>query len=202
MSPKIVDHVEQRRRIRDAALRVFRRKGIAGTGLTQVAGEAGLGRSTLYHYYRDRTGLVEDLVQSMLEEEAHLFHAVAVGERSPHERLEALASLLPALFTEWRQLGPLLIEFQTQVGHLFAPFYATVRSELGKVIADGQEAGAFDPDIDPELAASTVLGVIHGLLLQYCADERPFADLDALSQMLRRVILGVVRDASRDHGHG
>jgi len=75
--PKIVDATEQRGSIRRAATRVFSRRGVAGTGLAHVAREAGMGRSTIYHYYRDKTALTRDMVRELLSEEEALFAAAA-----------------------------------------------------------------------------------------------------------------------------
>ncbi|TDJ05786.1 MAG: TetR/AcrR family transcriptional regulator [Deltaproteobacteria bacterium] len=73
--PKIVAAAAQRRQIRLAARRVFARRGVARTGLAQVAERAGMGRSTLYHYYPDKAALVRDLARDLLQEEAELFNA-------------------------------------------------------------------------------------------------------------------------------
>ena len=67
--PKVVDTAVQRREIRRAARRVFARRGVASTGLTHVAEAAGMGRSSLYHYYADKASLVRDLTRELLAEE-------------------------------------------------------------------------------------------------------------------------------------
>ena len=67
--PKLVDRVEQRREIRRAARHVFARRGVAGTGLTHVAEAAGMGRSSLYHYYPDKAALMRDLLREVMTEE-------------------------------------------------------------------------------------------------------------------------------------
>ena len=66
--PKIVDARAQRGEIRRAARRVFSRRGVAGTGLAHVAEAAGMGRSSLYHYYADKASLLRDLVRDLLAE--------------------------------------------------------------------------------------------------------------------------------------
>ncbi len=71
--PKVVDPHAQRRQIRRAARDVFSRRGLAGTGLAQVADAAGMGRSSLYHYYPDKESLVRDLIRDLLAAEESLF---------------------------------------------------------------------------------------------------------------------------------
>ena len=52
--PKVVDHDQQRERIRRTAWAVFARRGIKSTGLAHVVEAASVGRSILYHYYANK----------------------------------------------------------------------------------------------------------------------------------------------------
>ena len=88
--PKLVDARVQRAEIRDAARRVFSRRGVAGTGLAHVAAAAGMGRSSLYHYYPDKASLLRDLVRDLLREEEAIFLDALRGAGAPLERIERL----------------------------------------------------------------------------------------------------------------
>jgi AcrR family transcriptional regulator len=191
--PKVVDSGAQRREIREAARRVFARHGVAATGLAQVAEAAGMGRSSLYHYYPDRTALVRDLVRDLLAEEEALFVGVASGEGSPLARLEALAAAMPALFEEWAMAGRLLLELRSSDARLFRPYLRRIREALASLIAEGQRRGEMDRDLDPQLAAATLMGVIDGILLQTIVDPAGFADRGALLEGLTRAMRKMVR---------
>jgi AcrR family transcriptional regulator len=52
---------DKRRRILDAALRVFAAHGYDGTSVPDVAEAAGVGTGTLYHYFRDKEALVNEV---------------------------------------------------------------------------------------------------------------------------------------------
>ena len=52
---------DKRRRILDAALRVFAARGYEGTSVPDVADAAGVGTGTLYHYFRDKAALVNEV---------------------------------------------------------------------------------------------------------------------------------------------
>jgi AcrR family transcriptional regulator len=191
--PKVVDSGVQRREIREAARRVFAKRGVAATGLAQVAEAAGMGRSSLYHYYPDRTALVRDLLRDLLAEEETLFVGVAGGEGSPLARLEGLAAAMPALFGEWAMVGRLLLELRSSDARLFRPYLRRMRDALASLIAEGQRAGEMDRDLDPRLASSTLIGVIDGILLQYLVDPAVFADRGALLKGLARAMRKMVQ---------
>ncbi len=182
--PKVVDTAEQRRGIRRAARRVFARRGIAGTGLTHVAEAAGMGRSSLYHYYPDKRTLVRDLVRDVLAEEEALFATSLRAPGTPLERIERLTEALTGLFDDWSDVGRMVFDLWARDGSRFRPFFRGIRRDLAGLVAEGQRTGEIDPDLDPELAAATVIGTIDGLLLQHFIDPRAFPDRDALRDAL------------------
>lgn len=203
MSPKIVDRIEQRADIRAAALRTFRRRGVGGTGLFHVAREAGVGRSTLYHYYSSRADIVDDLVKDLLEAEQRLFASIEASDASALERLRNLCSALPLLFEEWRAVGLLFLELQTHAKDRLAPFYREVRAILARLVADGQRGGEFRRDMKPEIAATTILGLIDGVLLQHCFDPDAVQDVHGLSRAVERVLMSALaRDERSDADDG
>lgn len=189
--PKVVDAAEQRREIRRAARDVFRRRGVVG--LTHVAEAAGVGRSSLYHYYPDKGALVRDLLRDLIREEETLFRAALSGEGRPLRRIERLVAAMPALFGEWARAGRLLLELRAKDARLFRGFFRRIRGTLAAVIREGQQSGEIDAALDPELAAATVIGAIDGLLLQDLVDASAFPDSDALGVAL----VGMVRKGLR-----
>jgi AcrR family transcriptional regulator len=184
--PKRVDAAEQRAEICRAARRVFGQRGVAGTGLTHVAEVAGMGRSSLYHYYPDKQSLLRDLVKQALVEEREVFEGVLRGEGAPRERVERLARVLVSLFDEYAGAVRMMSDLRLLDAAPFRRFFRKVRTELAAVIAEGQARGDFDPDLDPALSAATLIGAIDGLLFQHFADGRAFATLDGLADTVAR----------------
>jgi AcrR family transcriptional regulator len=191
--PKIVDAREQRRAIRRAAHRVFARRGVDGTGLVHVARAAGMGRATLYHYYRDKASLVRDLARDLLMEEERYFHSALTGHDGPLERIERLAGGLTDLFEQWRVLGRVLLDLWFRDVTRSRPFFRRIRADLAELIAEGQRRGAIHHELDPPIASGLVIGVIDGVLLQHFVDPGAFADptavrdavVEAVHRMLR-----------------
>jgi AcrR family transcriptional regulator len=182
--PKLVDPVRQRREIRSAARRVFARRGVAGTGLTHVAAAAGMGRSSLYHYYPDKAALMRDLLREVMVEEESFFAAVVGGEGTPLERAERLARTLAGMFEQWAAVARMLFDLRLRETRGFRPFFRRIRDHLASLIAEGQRLGEMDPQVDPDLGAATLIGTIDGLLLQHLMDPRAFPDPRALENAL------------------
>jgi AcrR family transcriptional regulator len=182
--PKLVDPVVQRREIRTAARRVFSRRGVAGTGLSHVAEAAGMGRSSLYHYYPDKASLTRDLLREVMSEEESFFAAAVRGAGTPMERAERLAGLLAGMFEQWNAVARMLFDFRLRETRGFRPFFRRIRGHLADLIAEGQQLGEMDARLDPSLGAATLIGTIDGLLLQHLVDPRAFSDPKVLADTL------------------
>ena len=187
--PKRVDSVAQRARIRDAARRAFGARGVAGTGLSHVAREAGMGRSSLYHYYPDKQCLVGDLVQDLVRDEQALFAAALEGQGSSLERIERLARALPTVFAEWSELGTMIFDLWSRDAARFRPLFRQMRDDLADLIRQGQANGEIAGSLDAQLTAAVVIGAIDGLLLQHLIDPDAFASFDAMADAVATVFL-------------
>ncbi|MGY1941755.1 TetR/AcrR family transcriptional regulator, partial [Nocardia gipuzkoensis] len=58
---------ETREQILDTAARLFGESGIAETSTNRIAAEAGLSIGTVYRYFPDRTAIVDELLERLLE---------------------------------------------------------------------------------------------------------------------------------------
>lgn len=184
--PKQVDAAAQRSEIRRAARRVFARHGVPGTGLGHVARAAGMGRSSLYHYYADKDALLHDLVAETLAGERALFHACLRSEGSVLDRVQRLTDGCVALFEDWASLGRLFIDLRLRDAARFRRFFREIRGEFADVLREGQRRGEVAAELDPVLAGATLIGAIDGLLIQHFLDGKAL-DPDALRRELRRI---------------
>jgi AcrR family transcriptional regulator len=190
--PKLVNADDQRQAIREAARRVFAQRGLRGTGLTHVAAAAGMGRSSLYHYYSDKKSLLADMVREMLDGERALFRAHLRREGPALERLEGLARDCVALFPEWAAMGRALHDLRLEDARSLRGFFRALRGDTASVIEEGQRAGTIASEHDPALLASIWIGAIDGLLLQFFIDPRamtPEALAESLVSVTRRMLI-------------
>src|SRR5947209_7176450 len=88
------DAAANRVRILEAAVRVLAERGAEGTSVDAVAGEAGVGKGTIFRRFRDRSGLFEALMDEHLRvfQEAFMFGPPPLGPGAPAE--ERLAAFL------------------------------------------------------------------------------------------------------------
>jgi len=133
-----------RRQILDAAGLLFSRVGYAEASFGAIADLVGVGRTTIYQYFKDKDDLLASLVEDELPRalDKLLGSLPAVG---PAQRLAALLRSFIVFLAADEHLGPILIrdapklseQAQLRVGRS----HASLRAELEGLYAEGVAAG-------------------------------------------------------------
>lgn len=182
--------------IRDAAMRVFARKGINVATMQDIASEAGISAGAIYRYFPGKDELVRAVFDYCREENGPLYEGIPAGT-SPLEALLAVgrstwdefrdagsrdryAVRLAAVLAGTREDDPLGGEMRTLHGELLGGIEGLVR--------EAQAAGELRRDIDAPAVALTLLACVHGLQMLFVEFEReidPEGAYEVLVQMLR-----------------
>ena len=191
--PKVVEVKKKRAEILAAAAVTFARYGYRNTNLQRVATEAGMGKSSLYHYFPAKEALFTALADDLLRHEADLFAALRAAPGSPAERLQALLDVITGLFGEWAKVGPLLVDLlrEPRGRRRVRDTFRTARAALTRLIHEGQEMGLFRKG-PPEALAAVVLGCMDGVFLQELVEPGCMRDT-AIPGVLRETIAAALR---------
>ncbi len=179
MSPKVVDKEEKKKTILNAARAVFARKGIASAKMEDVSVEAGIGKGTIYEYFRSKDDIFFALFEQMKIE---LHRRIFEVDRTlpPREKLHLLIRSALLAFEQWRDFGYILLDFwamhkggsSTRIR--FDEIYDDARSILSALIREGIKTGDFKK-VNPANAASAIIAIFDGLLLQWIFNPKSFS---------------------------
>jgi AcrR family transcriptional regulator len=169
---------EKRRLIRDAAVRVFARKGFHTCRVGDIAEEAGVAHGLLYHYFASKDELLEIVFR---ETWAELLDAIRVVEESGEPAREQLRQVAAIMLRSWRR-DPDLIrvlvreigrspELQRRIDALGQVFDAVAR-----IVEGGQSAGEFRSELDPRLASFVFYGALEAILTGWVLGQLPDGD--------------------------
>jgi len=107
------DYEAKRRQILKVAAPLFARHGYDRTSLSMIGAAAGVAKSLVYHYYRDKNAVLADLLRRHLHELVAAVEAAAEADgRGAEERLRDMAV---ALLEHYRDADA---EHQVQIAHL------------------------------------------------------------------------------------
>jgi TetR/AcrR family transcriptional regulator, fatty acid metabolism regulator protein len=166
---------DKRRQLLEAAVRVFARKGFHASRVGDIAEEAGVAHGLLYHYFRSKDEVLEEVFH---ENWSVLLARIASVEATDEPAADQLRHIAAIVLRTWLHLPDVVRvvvrefgrspEVAERIGVLAQPIYA-----IERVIARGVERGEFRSDIDPAFAATVVYGSIDELLTAWVLGRLP-----------------------------
>ncbi len=194
--PIIVDKDRKRKEILQAAMRVFARDGYHRAKMEAVAEEAGIGKGTVYEYFKSKTDLFLALHDHMLAELKAFYMKELEGISEPAAMLKRFIEVAFQTFRLWEPFFLVFFDYwaeggrgeqQTLLQTRLREAYAVARQDVAAIIAAGVSDGSFRCD-NPVLTAAGILATLDGLVLQWLCDRNAF-DLDAIGKNFTQMIL-------------
>jgi AcrR family transcriptional regulator len=160
---------ERREQLIAAAARVIARSGYDAATVRDVAREAGMSTGVIAYYFEGK----DDLFAHVLRDASRAFRARLESARSaaetPRERLLALAEAATPADDEAVRAHALWIDFWARAARdpalagLTMRLYDGWRGEIAAAVREGQGAGDFRPDADPDAFARGYAAAADGL---------------------------------------
>lgn len=154
-----------REQLIDIAAELFDSKGFVQTSINDIARAIGLGRSAVYHYFRNKEEIVAALVESeALTPSSQLQWLTEQPDLSPTERLRrAIVDGIKRRLESGSRFI-LLARLEAQIPDELGPLYNKGRRDIYnfyvRCIQDGIAAGEFR-DVDPKVSAFAVIGMAN-----------------------------------------
>jgi AcrR family transcriptional regulator len=149
-----------RRRILEAARRLFASGGYDAVSITALAEAARVNRAVLYYYFKNKRDLYRESIKSVLELIPALWERREVREGPPGERFENYVNALWRALAENRESLPLIMREVSGGGPerelIFEHYLVPNVLQLAEILEEGAAQGDFG-DVPPLLAAVAVL---------------------------------------------
>ncbi|HWW49559.1 MAG TPA: TetR family transcriptional regulator [Xanthobacteraceae bacterium] len=175
---------ETRRRILDAAERLFFANGVAQTSLEQIAEEAGVTRGAIYWHFADRVALFRAMLEDVrLPQEDMVEQAAACGNPDPLGLLERVAcdSLATLAADEQRQRVYAILLFRCEyLGEMADVLQrqqdadTAMQANLARIFTMARDDGALVPQWSPDVAARVFALMMRGLWVDWLRYGRSF----------------------------
>lgn len=175
---------DKRRRILEAATRVFARKGYFAARVSDVAKKAGIADGTIYLYFRGKEDILVSLFDEVMSEH------IARGREELRRLAGARAKLLAIAAHHLRLLGEnadLAVVFQVELRQstkfmerFTASWFRDYLELLTGVIGEGQRDGTLRADLPRKLVAKALFGALDEMVTSWILGRRNY-DLGALA---------------------
>ena len=183
---------EKRRRLLQAAVQTFGRRGFHEAKIAEIAAEAGVAEGTVYLYFRNKEDLLGCVFDETMDEVLAQARAVRGGEAPATEKLKALVALHFSFIGQDRDLASVFqIELRRSVRHV-ERFSRSKLSEyfrlLDGVLKEGIATGELRGDLEPRVAVRILFGAADEILSEWLlsGDGKPVADAEKLVGTLLR----------------
>lgn len=196
MSPKIVDKEQKRLQIVEAALQVFGRKGYQGTRMSDIAQEAGIGKGTIYEYFKSKDELVLAIFEGIVLEYEQILNQLVESSQPP---LEAILDSFAQMFCEadeYVDLTPVCLELSGSrllsdslgLRERMSDWFERLSAAYARLIVKGQQQGTIHPEIDAIALARTLVSMMDGILLHYGLFRPPRSFFSKQEKELKRMV--------------
>jgi AcrR family transcriptional regulator len=187
---------DKRRQILDAAVRVFARQGFHSARVSDIADEAGVAYGLVYHYFPSKDEVLNELFSVRWSLLLAAIDEIDRSDASPRDKLAAVAGFIVDSYRYDPELMKVIIVEVTRAANSFGrthlPEIRTAYDSIARIVAEGQERGAFRRDIDPIFASMSFYGAIEQLLSGWIFELIPGADGDF--DRAKQLVVGTICD--------
>jgi AcrR family transcriptional regulator len=193
--PRHTPRRPSREALLDCAERLFAERGFGGIGLSEVAEQAGLGKSSLFHHFQAKAQLYSAVMARLLQRvEVELTGALAAGG-APVERLERWLDTLVDVLAAHPSYAPLLLRAQFEYDELASdlPEAKEASAALRRVVAaalrllrEGMAAGELRPASAAHTLQTLFGATVHPFATGHFGEELIGRSLYAPSEVRRR----------------
>jgi AcrR family transcriptional regulator len=166
--------------ILEAAARVFHEKGYESTSIQDIADAVGILKGSLYYYITSKEDLLYEILQDVHQDALKNLDTIAELEGTALQKIRAFCVVhfahnaenlvkMGVFFKDFRSLSGERRKTIVEERDLYDNF-------LRALIRQAQKEGSVCPDIDPKLAAITILGMLNWVYQWY----RPGAGMSAI----------------------
>ena len=196
-----------REQLLDAAERVFCKRGVAKTSLTEVASAAGVTRGAVYWHFKDKTDLFTAMCQrATLPLDAMLDEAGAKVQDDPLAAVRALAvGALTRLATVARAQAVFEVVFhKTELTGELAEIAGRqerdgcdCRANVEAILQQAVRAGQLPADADTALAARIIHAFMSGIMREWLRDRDAYDLAAAAPGLVDTVVAGLAAHPPR-----
>lgn len=161
-------------KIIQAAIEVFREKGIEKTKVSDIVKSAGIAQGTFYLYFPSRLSVMPAIAKNMVERIIATLDEGISSHKPFEQQLEEVVEMVFLITKDYGDIVALIYAGIAQTEHLkeweniYAPYYEW----MSHFLLSGKQQGMIRDSIDPTRSAKLMIGLIESAAEQiYLFDD-------------------------------
>lgn len=183
--------MDRQRRILDAALSVFTRRGFGQASVDEIADESATSKGGIYFHFPSKQSIFAALLDLAAARLMRKIEEAIAAETDPIARADAALLAVLSTFSEHRSLARLFMiealgagqEFQDRILKLHNEFIAVIKYHLDDAVSTGLIA-----PVDTAIASRAWFGALNEIILNWLMTKEP-EPLEAAYTGLRPLLM-------------
>lgn len=181
----------RKNQIMQTAKAVFARHGYHQTNIAMICSQAGIGRGTLYQYFKNKKAVFQSIIENIIGQAIQLVEYTPKPIESVDQLFELQAERLEKIFRLFlldrsftRVAFGVSSEFPKMRQMVDQHFTAIIQRELEHM----QRFGLLKDGIDPEPAAIYLCGGLQKIVMNYLLDRKKFSKQGEIKDLVRQIL--------------
>ncbi|MFC2081391.1 TetR/AcrR family transcriptional regulator [Bacteroidota bacterium] len=200
MAPKIVDKELKKQDILDAAIKVFALKGIVKTKMIDIAKEAGIGKGTIYEYFRSKDEIIGESIHAFLNQLDSVNIDPSVSDMDSMQLLLSVIDGWTKILTEDPAEAKVMIDIwaesirmeEKNKANIMLEVLEKYRQYLKSILDRGIEKGEIRP-IDTKSLAALIAATLDGLYVHWIIGKEQ-VNLEESVEVYKSTLISVLRN--------
>jgi len=194
--PKKINKEEKKANILEASIKIFAKKGVTKTKMSDIAEAAEIGKGTIYEYFRSKDDIFLASLHFFLENVDRIISQRLYRISDPMEKLLAYSSAWADIVVGTNlEYAAIVLDFweesirnnQEAIGLNLVKIYDENRKIVKSLLEDCINKDKA-PSLDTKLAASILIGSLEGLFIQWILDRSAF-DFKEAAKLSTKIII-------------
>lgn len=190
----------RQKQILNAAAQVFSKKGFAATQVDEIADLAGLGKGTVYRYFKDKKALFLSVADMSIENVTDLALEAMAKEKEPPDKIEEAIKAYLGFFEKHSNFIGILIheqsEFQQRIQKRYFERYYEHINKMETVFRQGIAKGQIKK-LDVRGAIAVLTNMLNGLIYMWEFEGRKHRLQDKAFLIVKIFFTGIIKGEGR-----
>lgn len=194
----------RQKQILDVAAEVFSKNGYARTQVDEIANIAGLGKGTVYRYFKNKKLLFLSVGQRGMDRLTETILVEIEKEKDPIKKIERAIRAYLTFFEANSNLARIFMEeqgeFKKKVRKRYFEYYYGHINKTREIFKSAIAQGLFK-DVDVDNAISFLTSMLNGLIYMWQVEGMRYSLANKIPIILEIFFTGVINDDEKRSGY-
>ncbi len=191
----------RQKQILDVAVGVFSKKGFARTQVDEIADLAGLGKGTVYRYFKDKKNLFLSVVDRGIESLKDLALEAMAKEKEPLDKIKKVIEGYLKFFEKHSDLIRIFIheqsEFQKRIQKRYYQHYYEHVNKVEEIFKEAQSLGLIKKKINPRLAIAILTDMLNSFIYTWQLTGQKYSLSESFSLVTDIYFTGILEQKAK-----